>query len=144
MPTILLTTFQNFKMFQYRSDSPQVKRYLISSIANLVDHVPDVLDLGSRKLGNIRKISNLGGRIVQCLVSFQELTLYKQQLKNTQKHIPNFYFPVHFYWTLHFVPNHFVQDCLSKQIFGPNSAQSPSNPNFLTFFITPKHFYELQ
>ena len=33
----------------------------------------------------------------------------------------------------------FVQDCLSKQIFGRNSGQSPSNLNFLTFSVTLKH-----
>ena len=95
------------------------------------------------KLGNVRKISNLGGDIAQCLVSLQELTLCQQQLKNTQKQIPNFSFPVQFYWITPFCSKYFVRDCLSKQIFGSNSAQSPSNSNFLTFFITPKHFYDL-
>ena len=35
------------------------------------------------KLRSIRKISNLGGHIVQCPVSLQELRLCEQQLKNT-------------------------------------------------------------
>ena len=99
---------------------------------------------GLRKLENIRKISNLGGHIAQCLLSLQELRLCQQQLKNTQKQIPNFSSPVQFYWIIPFCSKYFVRDCLSKHIFGPNLAQSPSNSNFLTFFITPKHFYELQ
>ena len=49
-----------------------------------------------RKLENIRKISKLGGRIGQCPASLQEIRLYQQQLKNTRKQIPNFFFPVQF------------------------------------------------
>ena len=47
-------------------ESPQVKRYLISRISNLVHEFPYELpnDLrlrnDPRKLGNIRKMSNLG------------------------------------------------------------------------------------
>ena len=47
-------------------ESPQVKRYLISRISNLVHELPYELpnDLrlrnDLRKLGNIRKMSNLG------------------------------------------------------------------------------------
>ena len=33
-----------------------------------------------------------------------------------------------------------VQDCLRKQIFDLNSAQSPSNSNFSTFCISSNHF----
>ena len=36
LQTILVIIFWNFTIFLYRSDSPQVKRYLISSIASLV------------------------------------------------------------------------------------------------------------
>ena len=56
-----------------------------------------------RKLRNIRKISNLGGHIPQCLVSLQELILCEQQLKNTQKQIPNIFFLSSFTGLLHFV-----------------------------------------
>ena len=35
-PAILVKIFWNFTMLQYRSDQPQVKRNMISSIANLV------------------------------------------------------------------------------------------------------------
>ena len=97
-----------------------------------------------RKLGNITKISNLGGHIAQCLVSFQEPKLCKQQLKNMQKQIPNFCFPVQLYRITAFCSKYFFLDCLGKQISHPYSAQSPSNSNFLSFFITPKRPYKLQ
>ena len=61
-----------------------------------------------RKLENIRKISNLGGRLAQCLVSLiflQELRLCKQQLKITQKQIQTFLFRSSFTELLHFVPS---------------------------------------
>ena len=64
-----------------------------------------------RKLGNIRKISTLGGHMAQCLVSIQELRLYQQHLKNTQKHVPNFSFPVQFYWITPFCYKYFLRDC---------------------------------
>ena len=97
----------NFTIFQYRSDSPQVKGNLISSITNLLYELPHELpnDLRLRKLGNIRKISNLGGHIAQYLVSLQELRICEQQLKNTQKQIPNLFFLSSFTGLIHFVPN---------------------------------------
>ena len=67
-----------------------------------------------RKLGNIRKISNLVGHIAQCLVSLQGFRLWKQQLKNKQKQIPNSPFPVQFYWLTPFCSKYFVRDYLSK------------------------------
>ena len=55
-------------MSQYRLDLRQVKRALISNTTNLVYklplELPNDLRLDFRKLGNIRKISNLGGDIV--------------------------------------------------------------------------------
>ena len=62
---ILIIIFWNFTIFQYRSNSPQVKGTLISSIANLVYELPNELpnDFRLRILGNIRKISNLSGCI---------------------------------------------------------------------------------
>ena len=41
-----------------------------------------------RKLGNIRKISDLGRHEAQCPVSLQKIKLWQQQLKNTQKQVP--------------------------------------------------------
>ena len=54
LSTILVIIFWNFTMFQYRSDSAQVKRNVISSIKILVYELPhDLLnDLTLRILGN--------------------------------------------------------------------------------------------
>ena len=64
-----------------------------------------------RKLGHVKKISNLGGDIAQCLVFLRELRLFEQQLKNTQKQIPKLFFPVQFYWITPFCSKYFVWDC---------------------------------
>ena len=52
--TILVIIFWNLTIFYYRFDSPQVKRNLISSAANLVYELPHELpnDLTLRILGN--------------------------------------------------------------------------------------------
>ena len=53
-PTVQVIIFWNFTIFWYRSDSSQVKRNLISTIANLVYELPYELpnDLRLRILGN--------------------------------------------------------------------------------------------
>ena len=56
----------------------------------------------------------MDGHIVYYLVSLQELRLCQWQLKNTQKQIPNFSFPVQFYWITPFCSKYFVQDCKSS------------------------------
>ena len=63
-----------------------------------------------RKLGNIRKMSNLGGQIAYCLVSLQKLRLCQQQLK-TCKTDRNFSSPIQFYWVTPFCSKYFIQDC---------------------------------
>ena len=52
--TILVIIFWHFLIIQHRSEQPQVKRYLISSITSLVDELPHELlnELGLRILGN--------------------------------------------------------------------------------------------
>ena len=50
-PLILVIIFRDFTMFQYWSDSPQVKRNLLSSIANLT-HKP-IHELSNDLLGEI-------------------------------------------------------------------------------------------
>ena len=57
----------------------------------------------------------------------------KTQSKNKQKQISNFFFCVQFYWISPLCSKYIAQDCLGKQSFGLNSAQSFSNFNFLTF-----------
>ena len=56
-----------------------------------------------RKLGNVRKISNLGGHIGQCLVSLQELRLSSQETRKNR--YQTFLFLSSFTGLLHFVPN---------------------------------------
>ena len=53
-PAILIIIFWNITIFEYRSDSPQVKRNFIPSIANLVHELPHEYsnDLRLRILGN--------------------------------------------------------------------------------------------
>ena len=103
----LVKIFWNLTMFRYRSDSPQEKRTLISSITNLVYNVR--LDL--RKLENIRKISNLGVGIAQWLFSLQEIKVWQYQSKNTQRKVSDFFWSVQFYWISLFCSKCLRQDC---------------------------------
>ena len=94
-----------------------------------------------RKLGTIRKFSNLGGDITQCPVSAPEIKLWQQQSKNTQKQILNFSVPVQFYQISLICSKYFVQDCryqlflkrnihtiplIKKKIIFANNSFSPS------------------
>ena len=145
--TILVIIFWNFAMFQYRSDSPQAKRNLIFSIANLLYELPHELPNDLRLIGTYdfrkyQKNLKFGWKhslVPSFLSRIQTLSI---AVKNTQKHIPNFSFLVQFYRITPFCSKYLVRDCLSKQNFGPNPAQFFSNSNFLTYFITSKHFYD--
>ena len=101
-------------------------------------------DLGPQKIMKYYKNLKFGWTHNLKLVSLEEIRLWQQQLKNTQKQIPNFSFPVQLYQISPFCFKQFVWDCLSKQIFGPKLAQPPFNSNFLAFSITPKYFSDLQ
>ena len=61
VPTILVIILWNFTIFQYRSDSSQVKRNLISIVANFAYELPHELlnDLRLRILGNQEILENL-------------------------------------------------------------------------------------
>ena len=63
IPTMLVIIFWNFSLFQCSSDSPQIKQNLISNMTNFIDELPREFpnDWRLRKLGNIRKVSNLSG-----------------------------------------------------------------------------------
>ena len=69
-----------------------------------------------RNLGNIRKISNLGGGKVQCPVSLQEIRLRQQQSETTQKSISNFSFPVQYYRISVSCSKYLVRDCRRRNI----------------------------
>ena len=106
--------------------------------ASRVTKQPQILDL--RKLGNISKLSNLGGHITQYLVFLQELRLCEQQLKISQKQITNFCFSVHFQWITPFCFKYFPLYCGNNEIFDACSAQSSYNSNFLRFFYNSTAF----
>ena len=92
---ILLTTSKTEIYIQYSK--------LGIRVASRVPQRPKTQDL--TKLRNIKKILNLGGHIVQCLVSIQELSFCQQQLKNTQNIQQSFIFLSSFTGLLHFLPN---------------------------------------
>ena len=93
-----------------------------------------------RKLGNIRKMSNLSADAAQCPVFLSEIKLGQQLSKNPQNQMTNFLSLVEFYQISLLCAKYFGQDCLSKQTFGRNLAQSPLNSKFWTFSVTLKHF----
>ena len=69
-------------MLQNRSDSPQIKRNVISSIDNLVYELSHDFpnDLRLRMLGSKKKLGNsrnLGGDITQCTVFPFEIQLWQ-------------------------------------------------------------------
>ena len=97
---ILVIIFWNFTICQNRSDSPQVKGNLISSIENLAYDLPLELpnDLRLGILGNqkiLEKHQICVDTWVQRLVSPQELRLCEQQLKKIRKnrYQPFFFLP---------------------------------------------------
>ena len=62
--TIMVIIFWNFLIIQYWSESPQVKRHLISSVTNLVRELPYELsnDLGSQKIRKYQENVKFGWR----------------------------------------------------------------------------------
>ena len=95
MSKILVIIFLNFTMFQYRSDSPQVKRNVISSIGNLACELLQELsnDLRLRILVN-KEISGKSQIWVETYPSPQSL-FYKLNFGQTS----NPSCPVQFHWT---------------------------------------------
>ena len=105
--SIVVKIFWNFTMFWYRSNLPQEKQTLISSITNLAYNVR----LDHHKWRNIRQISNLGVGIAQWSVSLQEIKVWQYQSKNMQKKVSNYFCPVQFYWISLFCSKFLDQDC---------------------------------
>ena len=73
-----------------------------------------------------------------------ELKLCQQQLKNTRKQIPNFFFLFSFTGSLDFIPNVSSWIVWANNVLILRRPSCLSSSNFLTFFVTPKLFYELQ
>ena len=86
-------------------------------------------------------MSNLGGDIAWCPVFLPEIKLWQKQLKNTQNQKSLSCNLVQFRSISLLCAKYFVRDCLSKQIYGCNLHQSPSDLYFGTFSVTLKHFY---
>ena len=128
-------------------ESPQVKRYLIYSIINLVHKLPHKLphelpnDLRLRILGNQEILGNCQMWVQtqpNSQPSFQKLNVDNSCRKTCK--IRYYIFEAQFYCISLLCANYFVQDCLSKQIFCRNLTQSPSHLNFWKISVTSKHF----
>ena len=108
--TILVIIFQNLTMFQYRPDSPQVKRNVISCIANLVYELPHELpnDLRLKTLGN-KEILRKSQIWVQTQPSaqspFQKLNFGNSSPKTRKSRYQTFLVLSSFTGFLCFVPN---------------------------------------
>ena len=96
-------TFLNFSTFQHFFYSPQLKSYLISSIANIVYEQPHELatnqDLGSHEIRKCQEQNWVGYR-AWCLVFLSKIRLLYQQSKITQRQLSKFEVPVQFCFTL--------------------------------------------
>ena len=112
---ILVIIFWTFTILQQRSDQRQVKRNVISTMANVVYELPHQLpnDLRLRILRNNKILgkSKIWVETAQCSVSLPEIKLWQQQSRNTQKQIPNVSCTVQFYWISLFCFKYFAQDC---------------------------------
>ena len=100
----------NFTMLWYRSDSPQIKRKVISSIANLVDELPNKLpnDLRLRILRN-KEILGKSQIWVETQPNaqshFQKLKFGNNSQKTCNSSHQNFLFLPSFTGFLYLVPN---------------------------------------
>ena len=89
------------------------KRNVIPSIANYVYELRHEYSNDLRKLGNIRKIPNLGGDIAQCLVPLPEIKFGNSSQKACTNRYQGFSCTVHFFWISLFCSKYLVRDCSS-------------------------------
>ena len=142
---MLVIIFWHFLIVFLRSQSPQVKRYLTSSIANSVHELPHELsnNLRVRILGNqeiLAKYQMWGETQPSAQSSFQ-----KQNLDNSSQKICKnrfYFFEVlsNFTVFLQFVRNILASIVWGNIFFGWNLAQFPSHMNYSIFSLTSKHF----
>ena len=107
---ILVIIFCNFTIFQYRSDSPQVKGNLVSSIANLVCELPHELpnDLRFRMSENqeiLEKSQIWVGTQPSAQSPFKNLDFANTSQKTRKNRYQTFHFLHSFSGLLYFVPN---------------------------------------
>ena len=91
------------------------KRNVIPSIANYVYQLPHEYSNDLRKLGNIKKIPNLGGEIAQCLVPLPEIKFGNSSQKACTNRYQGFSCTVHFFWISLFCSKYLVRDCSSLE-----------------------------
>ena len=102
--------FWNFRIFTYRSDSPQINRKLMSSIANLAYKLPHELlnNLRLRILGNekmIEKSQSWDDTQPGAQPPFKNLDFANSKQKTSKNRYQNFFFLSSFTGLIHFVPN---------------------------------------
>ena len=129
---ILGIIFWTFATFQKRFDTPQVKRYLISSIKSMVHELPN--DVRLRILENqiiLEKCQNwVETQPGDSLRSrSQVLAIAIKNHANSDTKVLSSCLPC---------SKLFVQYCLCEQIFAYNSSQSRANFNILMLFTTLK------
>ena len=114
-------------MFQYRSDQLQVKRYVISSIANLVCELSHKLpnDLRLRILGN-KEILGKSQICVEPQISaqhlFQKLHFGRSSQKTRRNRYQTFLFLSSFTGFVYFVPNILLRDLGWYPRWGPSAG----------------------
>ena len=107
--TILVIIFWNLTMFQYRSDSVQVKQNVISSIAKVVYDLPHELpkELRLRILGNKEM---LGKSQIWVQSPFQKLIFGNSSQKTCKCRYQTFLVMSSFTGFLYFVPNNMLSE----------------------------------
>ena len=128
--------FSYLLIIQLRPESGKVKRYLISGITNLAHELPYEFpnDLRLKILENyelLEKCQMRGQTQPSTQFSFHKLNIDNSCKKHAKLDI---------IFLKSLCGKYFVQDCLSKQIFGSNLARSPSHLNLLIISVTSKHF----
>ena len=143
--TILVIIFWNFTMIQYRSDYPQVKRNVISSIANLVYQLPhdSPNDLRPRILGNKEILGEYQIRVkthANAQSSFRKLNFSNSSQKARKSRYETFLFWSSFTTFRYFVPN-ILPTHTSIHLKPPPLARNPrkicSHTTHATHLSTP-------
>ena len=103
----------------------------IYTITNLLYEMPN--DLRLRILGDQKILEKTQIWINTCPVSLQQIRLWQQQLKNRQKQISNFSFPIQFYWISLFYNEYFVRGCSCCILF--TNFKNPTTLNEILGFL---------
>ena len=141
----ILEHFNIFVQFQFTTNKTKLDIYYSKLDIRVASRVTERLKTqGHGKLGNTISISNLGGDIAQCPLSFQEIELWQWQLKNTQKQIPNFSFPVQAYRISPFVSNILSGIVDTKNHYGKRKKLTSKIQSFSLHLAEIIHNLDLQ